>query len=101
MWTHKTHPQFSAPWDRITRIHPTHHPKSRDGNLTYQIAILGDHPRGEEEDHHASQDHPQAVVGVAVVGVAVVGVEAEEVEEGEEEHFHCPDTRLPNQLKSF
>ena len=59
-----------------------------------QIEILEDHPREEEEDHHAPQDHPREV------GVEVVGVEAEE-EEGEEEHFHYLDTRLPSQLKNF
>ena len=82
-------PQFSAPWDRITQIHPTHHPKSRDGSSMSQIEILGDHPQEEEEDHHVPQDHPR-----------VVGVEAE-AEEGEEGHFRYPDTHPPSRLKSF
>ena len=68
-----------------------HHPKSRDGSSMSQIEILGDHPWEEEEDHHAPQDHPRAEEAE----------EVEEVEEAVEEHFHCPDTRLPNQLKSF
>ena len=71
-----------------------HHPKSRDGNSMSQTEILGDHPPEEEEDHHAPQDHPREV------GVEAVGVEVE-AEEGAEEHFHCPDTRLPSQLKNF
>ena len=60
-----------------------------------QIEILGDHPREEEEDHHAPPGHPREV-GVEEVGVEVVGVEEEE-----EEHFHYLDTHLPNQLKNF
>ena len=60
--------------------------------MTSQIETLGDHPREEEEDHHAPQDHPWEV-----------GVEAEavEAEEGEEEHFHCPDRHPPSKLKNF
>ena len=86
---------FSAPWDRITRIHPMHHPKSRDGNLTFQIGTRGGHPQEEEGHHRAPQDHPQEEVEE--------GVEAEVEEEVEAggEHSHCPDTHLPNQLKSF
>ena len=79
-------PQFSEPWDRITRIHLTHHPKSRDGSSMSQIEIRGDHPREGEEGHHTPQDRPREE-----------GVEVE----GEEEHFHYPDTHLPSQLKNF
>ena len=59
-----------------------------------QIEILGDHPRVEEEDRHAPQDHPREV---GAAGVEVEAVEAEV----EEEHFHYPDTHLPSQLKNF
>ena len=69
-----------------------HHPKYRDGSLTFQTEILGGRPRVEEDRRHAPQGHPQEVVGV---------VEVVEVAEVVEEHSHYPDTRLPNQLKSF
>ena len=61
----------------------------------YQIGILEDHlPDKEEEDpHHALQDHPREEAEEAVVVGEAAAVE--------EEHFHCPDTRLPNQLKNF
>ena len=85
-------PQFFVQWGQITRTHPTHHPKSRGGSLTLQIEILEGHPRAGEDHHHASQDRPQEAVGV---------VEVVEVVEAVEEHSHCPDTHLPNQLKSF
>ena len=74
------------------------HPKSRDGSLTFQTETPEDHPpEGEEGDHRRTlQDHLQVE--------EVEEVEAEEAEEAEEaveEHFHCLDTHLPNQLKSF
>ena len=56
----------------------------------FQIEILKDHHQEEEEDHHAPQDRLRE------------GEEegAEVEEEGEEEHFRCLDTHLPNQLKN-
>ena len=86
-------PQSFALWGRITPIHPTHHPKSRGGSLTFQKGTLGDHPRVEGGHHRAPQDHPQEEVEE--------GEEAVEVVEAGEEHSHYPDTHLPNQLKSF
>ena len=88
-------PRSFALWVRITRIRPTHHPRPRDGSLTSQTETLEDRPREEEEDHHhhrTPQDHPQEEVEEEA---------EEEVEEGVEEHFHYPDTHLPNQLKNF
>ena len=79
--------QFFAPWVRTTQIRPTHHLRSRDGSLTSQTEILGDHPQEEEEeDHrHTPQDHPQEAVGAmgAVEAVEVVEVEAVEAAETE------------------
>ena len=88
-------PQSFEPWVRTTPTHPTHHPRFRDGSLTFQIETLGDHPPEEEEGHHhhTPQDHPQEVVEEEEE--AGVGVEAVE------EHFHCPDMRLRSQLKNF
>ena len=76
-----------------------HHPRSHDGNLTFPTGTPEDHPQGEEEEdhHHTPQDHLQEVVEEAEV-VEVVEAAEEEVAG---EHFHYPDTRLPNQLKSF
>ena len=89
-------PQSFEPWGRITQIHPTHHPKSRGGSLTFQTEIPGTHPRVGEDHHHAPQDHPQVVEVVEVEAVEVV-----EAVEAVEEHSHCPDTHPPNQLKNF
>ena len=90
------------PWVQITRIHPTHHPKSRDGSSTFQIETLGGRPQEEEEDHHhhAPQDHPWEAVEEEEV------VEVEEVAEGEEEEegverSHYRGTHPLNRLKNF
>ena len=91
-------PSF-APWDRITRTHPTHRLKSQGGSLTSQTEILGGCPREEGGHHHAPRDHPQAVEVEVAVEVAVA--EEAGAVEVEEEHSHCPDTHLPSQLKSF
>ena len=90
--------QSSTPWDRITRIHPTHRLKSRGGSLTFQTEILKGHLRVEEGHHHAPQGHLQEEEVVEVVEVEVVEVE---VAGAVEEHSHYPDTHLPNQLKNF
>ena len=87
--------QFSVLWDRIMLTRPMRHHKSRDGSLTSQTETPEDHPpeEGEKDHRHIIQDHLQ----VEEAGV----VEEAEVEEGVEEHSHCRDTHLPNQLKSF
>ena len=99
MWTHRTPPPSSEPWVRTTRIHLTHHPRSRDGSSTFQTETLGEClPEEEEGHHHGPQDHLPEVVEVVE---AVEVVEVEEAVEAGEEHFHYLDTRLPNQLKNF
>ena len=84
------------------RTHPMHHLKSRGGSLTSQKGTPEDHlQEEEEEDHrHAPHDHPQEVVEVVEVVEAVEEVAGAEAEAAEE-HFHCQDTHLPTQLKSF
>ena len=76
-----------------------HHPKSRDGSLTFQTGTPKDHPPEEEEgDHrHTPQDHPLEE------GAEEEGAEEEEagVEEAVEEHSLYPDTHPPHQLKNF
>ena len=64
--------------------------------MTFRIGTLGDHPREEGGHHRAPQDHHQEEAVEAVEAA-----EVEEVVEAGEEHSHCPDTHLPNQLKSF
>ena len=86
--------QFSVPWGQTTPTPRTHHPKSHDGNSTYQTGIPEDHPQdvGEGDRHRAIRDRPQEEE-------AVGAEEAAEEEEGE--HFPCQDTHLPSLWRNF
>ena len=83
-----------------------HHPKSRDGSLTFQTGTPKDHPpeEGEGDHRHTPRDHPReegAEEEVAEEAEEEV-VEAEvEAEGAAEEHSLYPDTRPPHQLKNF
>ena len=93
----ETPQQFSAQWDRTTRIRLTHHPKSRDGSSTFPTETLEDRPQeGGAGDHQRALPDPLQEAA-EVAEVAEVAEEAEEAGE----HSHYPGMHLPNQQRNF